>query len=82
MVVCESRTGAAHPRIRDADLESGRLDTRYTASDLDAAGEQQEFDPSNAALQGAYTAMFMDCVRTELKWDSDLHYDSSGNVRP
>jgi len=68
--------------LRDKRLVVGRLDTRYTATDVDAAGEQQEFDPSNTALQGAYTAMFMDYVRNELKWESDLHYDSSGNVRP
>jgi carboxypeptidase C (cathepsin A) len=68
--------------LRDKRLVVGRLDTRYTATDLDAAGEQEEFDPSNTALQGAYTAMFMDYVRNDLKWESDLHYDSSGNVRP
>jgi carboxypeptidase C (cathepsin A) len=68
--------------LRDKRLVVGRLDTRYTATDLDAAGESEEFDPSNTALQGAYTAMFMDYVRNELKWESDLHYDSSGNVRP
>ena len=68
--------------LRDKRLVVGRLDTRYTASDLDAAGEAPEFDPSNTALQGAYTAMFLDYVRNDLKWESDLHYDSSGNVRP
>jgi carboxypeptidase C (cathepsin A) len=68
--------------LRDKRLVVGRLDTRYTATDVDAAGEQEEFDPSNAALQGAYTAMFSDYVRNELKWESDLHYDSMGNVRP
>jgi carboxypeptidase C (cathepsin A) len=26
--------------------------------------------------------MFQDYVRNELKWESDLHYPSSGNVRP
>ena len=26
--------------------------------------------------------MFQDYVRNELKWDSDLHYPTSGNVRP
>ena len=26
--------------------------------------------------------MFSDYVRNELKWESDIHYDSSGNVRP
>ena len=68
--------------LRDRRLVVGRLDSRYTATDVDAAGEQEEFDPSNTALQGAYTALFMDYVRNELKWESDLHYDSSGNVRP
>ena len=60
----------------------GRLDGRYTALDADAAGERQEFDPSNTALQGAYTAMFEDYVKNDLKWESDLHYPTSGNVRP
>lgn len=68
--------------LRDQRLMVGRLDSRYTGVDLDAAGEQQEFDPSNTALQGAYTALFQDYVRRDLKWQSDLHYPSSGDVRP
>jgi len=68
--------------LRDKRLTIGRLDGRFTALDLDAAGEQQEFDPSNTALQGAYTALFQDYVKTELKWESDLHYTMSANVRP
>ena len=68
--------------LRDQRLMVGRLDSRFTALDADAAGEQQEFDPSNVALQGAYTALFQDYVRKDLKWESDLHYPTSGNVRP
>jgi carboxypeptidase C (cathepsin A) len=68
--------------LRDRRLTVGRLDGRYTALDLDAAGERQEFDPSNTALAGPYVATFQDYVRTALKWDSDLHYPTSGNVRP
>ena len=68
--------------LRDKRLTIGRLDGRFTALDLDAAGERQEFDPSNTALQGAYTALFQDYVKNELKWQSDLHYPTSGNVRP
>jgi carboxypeptidase C (cathepsin A) len=68
--------------LRDKRLTIGRLDGRFTSIDLDAAGEQQEFDPSNTALQGAYTALFQDYVKNELKWESDLHYPTSGNVRP
>lgn len=68
--------------LRDKRLVIGRLDGRFTALDADAAGERQEFDPSNTALQGAYVAMFQDYVKNVLKWDSDLHYPTSGNVRP
>jgi carboxypeptidase C (cathepsin A) len=68
--------------LRDKRLVIGRLDGRFTAVDRDAAGERDEFDISNSALQGPYTAMFQDYVKNELKWESDLHYPSSGNVRP
>jgi carboxypeptidase C (cathepsin A) len=79
------RVSAARYRkelLRDQRLTIGRLDSRFTAVDLDAAGEQQEFDPSNTALQGAYTAAFADYVRNELKWETTLHYPTSGDVRP
>jgi carboxypeptidase C (cathepsin A) len=68
--------------LRDQRLVVGRLDGRFTAVDADAAGERQEFDPSNVALAGPYVAMFRDYVKTTLKWESDLHYPTSGNVRP
>ena len=68
--------------MRGERLMLGRLDGRFTGLDADAAGERQEFDPSNTALQGAYTAMFENYIKNDLKWESDLHYPSSGNVRP
>jgi len=68
--------------LRDQRLVVGRLDGRYTALDADAAGERQEFDPSNTALAGPYVATFRDYVKNTLKWESDLHYPTSGNVRP
>ena len=68
--------------LRDRRLTVGRLDGRFTALDADAAGERQEFDPSNSALSGPYVAMFQDYVRNVLKWETDLHYPTSGNVRP
>ena len=68
--------------LRDRRQTVGRLDSRFTATDVDAAGETEEFDPSNTALQGAYTALFSDYVKNDLKWETDLHYDTSGNVRP
>ena len=68
--------------LRDQRLTIGRLDGRFTSLDLDAAGERQEFDPSNQALSGPYTAMFQDYLRNELKWESELHYASPANVQP
>ena len=68
--------------LRDKRLVVGRLDGRFTALDADAAGERQEFDPSNTALAGPYVAMFQDYVKNVLKWESELHYPTSGNVRP
>jgi carboxypeptidase C (cathepsin A) len=68
--------------LRDQRLATGRLDSRYTARDADAAGERQEFDPSNHALAGPYTAMFVDYLRNELDYRSDQIYYTSGQVRP
>jgi carboxypeptidase C (cathepsin A) len=68
--------------LRDTRLVVGRLDSRFTTLDADAAGERQEFDPSNTALAGPYVATFQHYVKNDLKWETDLHYATSGNVRP
>lgn len=68
--------------LRDQRLAVGRLDSRFTAVDRDAAGENPEFDPSNTALAGPYVAAFAEYVRDTLDWKSDLSYPTSGNVRP
>ena len=68
--------------LRDQRLMTGRLDSRFTGIDADAAGETQEFDPSNTALSGAYVALFNDYIRNELNWTSELKYRTSGPVRP
>ena len=53
----------------------GRLDSRFKGIDQDAAGEKFEYDPSYAAIQGAYTAALNDHVRTRLQFKSDLPYE-------
>src|SRR5438067_2197295 len=68
--------------LRVKRLTIGRLDGRFTSIDADAAGERQEYDISNSALQGPYTSMFQEYVKNDLKWETDLHYPTSGNVRP
>jgi carboxypeptidase C (cathepsin A) len=60
----------------------GRLDSRFEGMDADAAGERDEYDPSEASYEGAFIATFQDYIRRELKWDSDSYYTVTANVRP
>ena len=69
--------------LRDQRRTVGRLDSRFTGIDRDSAGENYEFDPSYAIIQGAYTATLNDYVRTELGFESDLPYEIlTDRVRP
>ena len=69
--------------LRDERRTVGRFDLRFKGIDRDAAGEQHDYDPSYAIIQGAYTAAFNCYVRTTLKYKSDLPYEIlTGNVQP
>jgi carboxypeptidase C (cathepsin A) len=61
--------------LRDERRTVGRLDSRFKGIDIDAAGEQFEYDPSMATIMGPYTAAFNQYVRGELKFESDLLYE-------
>ncbi len=68
---------------RDERITVGRLDSRFTGLDRDAAGEGYEFDPSYAAIQGPFTAAANDYFRTELGYENDLAYEIlTGRVHP
>ena len=58
----------------------GRLDSRFTGGERDAAGETFSYDPSYATIQGPYTATFNDYVRRELGFESDLSYEIIANL--
>lgn len=61
----------------------GRLDSRYTGRDSDAAGEHYDYDPSYAAIRGVYTASLNHYLRAELGYEYDVPYEIlSGRVRP
>ena len=69
--------------LREEKRTAGRLDSRFTGIDRDAAGEQFDYDPSLAAITGPYTATLNDYVRQELKFESDLPYEIlTGRVQP
>jgi carboxypeptidase C (cathepsin A) len=70
--------------LRDQRRTVGRLDTRFTGIDSDAAGEAAEYDPSYAVIQAPFTAAVNAYLRGELGFDSDLPYEvlNSEKVRP
>jgi len=69
--------------LRDQRRTVGRLDSRFTGIDRDAASETPEYDPSYAAIMGEYTAVLNDYLRRELKFESDLPYEIlTDRVRP
>jgi carboxypeptidase C (cathepsin A) len=69
--------------LRRERLTIGRYDARLTGTDLDAAGESAEYDPSFASVLGPFTATLNDYVRRELTFESDLPYEVlTGKVQP
>lgn len=70
--------------LRDKRRTVGRLDSRFTGIDRDAAGERGEFDPSyDATIYGPYTAMLNDYLKKELKVENELPYEIlTGRVQP
>ena len=64
-------------------LTVGRLDSRFTGRDEDAAGERNEYDPSYAAIQGPYSESLYKYLRNDLKFESDAVYEIlTGKVQP
>ena len=61
--------------LREGRRTVGRIDSRFTGADRDAAGEMFEYDPSISATQGLYTATLNDYLRRELRFESDLPYE-------
>jgi carboxypeptidase C (cathepsin A) len=71
--------------LRDKRRTVGRLDSRFLGMDADAAGERDEYDPSEASYEGAFVAGWQDYARRELKVPneiSQMYYAVTGNVRP
>ena len=53
----------------------GRYDARFEGYDVDAAGENPGYDPSDTGISGAYVGAFHDYLQSELKYmSSDPYY--------
>jgi carboxypeptidase C (cathepsin A) len=70
--------------LRSERRTIGRLDTRFTGIDPDAAGEAPRYDPSYTVIQAPYTAAVNAYLRGELGFESDLLYEvlNGPRVRP
>jgi carboxypeptidase C (cathepsin A) len=61
--------------LRDEGRTVGRLDSRFTGFDRDAAGERFEFDPGFTQVHGAFAAAMNQYVRGDLRFEADVPYE-------
>ncbi|MEM9085860.1 MAG: peptidase S10 [Pseudomonadota bacterium] len=66
--------------LRDRGLTVGRLDSRYTGTDYDNAGEYPDSDPSFYGIDAGYTAAINQWAREGLKFETDRPYSSIGGL--
>ena len=64
--------------LRGDEKILGRYDARFEGDDVDAAGENPEFDPSSTGISGVYVAAFHDYIQSELKFTSSETYYLQG----
>ena len=60
-----------HNLLGDADMTTGRLDTRFAGPSLDPLSKEADYDPQSAAISSAYVSIFNDYVRKQLKYGQD-----------
>ena len=65
--------------LRDRGLTVGRLDSRYTGTDFDNAGETPDADPSFYGIDAGYTAAINEWARDGLGFETDRGYNSIGS---
>lgn len=69
--------------LRDQGKVVGRLDSRFTGPAAAGNAERLDADPSHDAIAGPYAAAFNHHVRSDLGYESDLHYEQiSQRVQP
>jgi len=68
--------------LRDQKLTIGRYDGRLTGPSPLNAGETSEFDPSGTLIRPPFQAGFLQYLRTQLNYKSDMMYYVSGGIAP
>ena len=57
--------------LGDADMTTGRLDSRFSGPTMDPLSKEADYDPQLAAIFSAYVSSYNDYVRKELKYGQD-----------
>jgi carboxypeptidase C (cathepsin A) len=68
--------------LLDQNREIGRLDSRFTGIRYNPGTDNSDYDPSSEAVNGPFTATFNDYVRRELKFETELPYETVADVNP
>jgi carboxypeptidase C (cathepsin A) len=61
--------------LRGDDAILGRYDARFEGTDIDAAGENPGYDPSDTGISGPYVGAFHDYIVSELKYQTENPYN-------
>src|SRR6202034_3532645 len=64
--------------LRGDEQILGRYDARFEAFDVDAAGENPGFDPSDTGISGVFVGAFHNYLQNELKYTESEAYNLSG----
>ncbi|MCQ8239395.1 S10 family peptidase [Rhizosaccharibacter radicis] len=62
----------------DRDIDTGRLDTRFSGPTMDPLGQRAEYDPQSAAISSAYISAFNDYARKQLHYGSQPNQGEDG----
>ena len=65
----------------DADLTTGRLDSRFSGPNMDPLSKEADYDPQSAAIGPAYVAAFNDYARRVLKYGDDTYYKPEIDIK-
>jgi carboxypeptidase C (cathepsin A) len=64
----------------DANMTTGRLDSRFSGPTIDPLSREADYDPQSASIGSAYVSAFNDYVRKDLKFGEDREYKPEASV--
>ncbi|SDB48601.1 Carboxypeptidase C (cathepsin A) [Flavobacteriaceae bacterium MAR_2010_188] len=68
--------------LRDEGYTIGRLDSRYLGLDKNDSGERPDYSPELTTWLHAFTPAINYYIKNQLNYNTDLHYNMFGPVRP